>query len=81
MIDHCMSAFAEYSKDLAFRIYITDGLKVISENTAHFAGGSSLQLRWFDLINPEPEEEKEKVQDLRSCDDIVNSIWRKIDMR
>lgn len=81
MIDHCMSAFAEYSKDLAFRIYITDGLKVISENTAHFAGGSSLQLRWFDLINPEPEEEKEEVQDLRSCDDIVNSIWRKIDMR
>lgn len=79
MIDHCMSAFTEYNKDLAFRIYITDGIKVISENTAHFAGGSSLQLRWYDLIDQTPEEEPE--QDTRSCDDIVNSIWSKIDMR
>lgn len=80
MIDHCMSAFTEYNKDLAFRIYITDGIKVISENTAHFAGGSSLQLRWYDLVNSAPEEEEPK-QDTRSCEEIVDSIWSGIDKR
>ena len=40
----------------AYRIYVTDGLKLISENTAKYAGGSAFKQRYFDLFNKQPEE-------------------------
>lgn len=52
-------------------MYVTDALKVIGENTAHFAGGSSMRLRWLDVIDPAPEP----VVDNRPAEEIAADIW------
>lgn len=49
-------------------IYITDGIKAIAQNTANFAGGSYLNIRYADLILPSDEKE-EKTQE-----EIVENI-------
>lgn len=67
MIEHCVSAFSRKRKSEIYRMYVTDALKVIAENTAKFAGGSVMSKRYEDIINPPPEE-------TRTADEIVESI-------
>lgn len=43
-------------KDEAYRIYITDALKVISENTAKFASGQFMTKRYAELYDVPPKE-------------------------
>ena len=42
--------------ELAFRIYLTDCAKILTENTAKSAGGSYLTKSYLDIINPPPPE-------------------------
>ena len=65
-----------------YRVYVTDALKAIAENTTHYQGaeemfdyGSSLNLRWIDALEPKEEEE---TTDNRSCVEITHSIWERI---
>lgn len=37
-------------------MYVTDALRIISENTAKYAGGSYQKARWVELIHPPKEE-------------------------
>ena len=69
-------------EDRLYRIYITDALKAIADNTTHYQGtegmfdyGSSMSMRWIDVLEPH-EEVKEK--DDRSCNEIVHDIWERI---
>lgn len=55
----------------ACRIYITDALKNISENTARYSGGEYITKRYFNVINP-PKEEK------RTADEIVEHMKKKL---
>lgn len=51
-------------KDELYRIYLTDSLKIIAENTAKFVGGKSLTKRYFDMTNdekPKPEKSAEQI--------------------
>lgn len=55
-------------RDEAYRIYVTDALKAISENTSKFAGGQYMNKRYVDDFLPEPteKEEKEVIEDTRT---------------
>lgn len=56
------------TREEACRIYVTDGIKIISENTAKLAGGSSFKIRYSELFGAVKEEtrtEEEVVQDIR----------------
>ena len=44
------------AKEKAYRIYVTDALKAIAENTAKYAGGSYMKARYYDAENPKPVE-------------------------
>ena len=45
------------SEELAFRIYVTNCAKILTENTAKSAtGGSYLTKSFLDIINPPPPE-------------------------
>nr|DAV09491.1 MAG TPA: hypothetical protein [Caudoviricetes sp.] len=44
------------SEELAFRIYVTNCAKILTENTAKSAGGSYLTKSYLDIINPPPPE-------------------------
>lgn len=58
--------------DKAYRIYVTDGIKVISENTAKFvSNGSYLGKRFIDAIKKAPVE-------TRTSDEIISDIRDKL---
>lgn len=50
-----------------YRIYVTDALRVIAENTAKFVGGRSIERRYIDVVEP-------KKQDNRTCEEITADI-------
>ena len=46
---------------------MTDALRVVSENTARYAGGGYIKARYADIIEP-------KKQDNRTCEEITADI-------
>lgn len=44
------------AQEQAYRIYVTDALKTITENTAKYSGGNYMKIRYYDLENPKPAE-------------------------
>ena len=61
-----MSKANQQAKDTAYRVYVTDCLKLIAENT----GNISLKLRYYDIIQP-------KKEDNRTGDEIVADIIKR----
>ena len=59
------------SEAKAYRIYVTDGIKMISENTAKTGKASYFQKRYIEVIKPVPEE-------TRTADEIIDGIRNKI---
>ena len=58
-------------KEYTYRIYVADALKVIGENLAKAWGGSSLNVRLYDLLEgkTEPEDTRtaeENIADMRA---------------
>lgn len=59
------------AKEQAYRVYLTDVLKIIGENTAKYAGGSYMKARYLDITNPKPQE-------TRTPDEIIAHMKQKI---
>lgn len=57
--------------DKAYRVYVTNALKAIAENTARYVGGGYIKARYADLIEPNPEE-------TRTPEQIVDRMKEKI---
>lgn len=53
-----------------FRVYVTDALKAISGNTARLAGGSVMEKRYLDVVEPKPP-------DTRTAAEIVAEAIKK----
>lgn len=64
---YCAAKNNEAQKDMAYRIYVTDALKIMAENTAKFVGGNYIKSRYFDVIHPQK-------QDNRTCEEITADI-------
>lgn len=60
----------QYSIERAYKVYVTDILKIIAENTAKFCGGSVPTVRYADLIEPKPK-------DTRSTEEVIADVNRK----
>ena len=65
-----MARLNEKAKTEAYRIYVTDALRVVAENTARFASGNYIKARYADMIEP-------KKQDNRTGDEIVEDIIKR----
>lgn len=65
-----MSRYTEYQRVVACRIYVTDALKVIAENTSNFAGGSTLTVRYADILNG-------KGADNRTAQEIADDVIKR----
>lgn len=60
----------------ACRIYFADALKALTDNTSKLAqGGVYMKERLVDILRPDLVE----APDERTIDEIVSSIWAKID--
>ena len=67
---YVLARFEQEQREEAYRIYISDGIRFISENTTHPAfdgGGKYLNLRYYDLIYPSAPDE-------RTAEDIIDHI-------
>ena len=60
--------YNQQMRDLAYRIYLTDGLKSISENLSRVGGGSYLNARFADLID------NNKPIDKRTGDEVAADV-------
>lgn len=77
VIEHCVSAFVKMQEDKAFRVYVTDALKAIADNTARQVKGATLSKRFVDLITPEPSAE-EIADNEQRAQETISGIRRKI---
>lgn len=59
--------------DKAYRVYISDAVRLISENTARYGGGRYVTARFADILDP---PEPVKVDD-RPAVEIAADIWRR----
>lgn len=72
MIQHCVAFLKNRAYSRAYQMYITDALKVIAENTAHFVtGGQVLNIRYADIVSEEKPEE-------RTEEDIISNLKEKL---
>lgn len=55
---YAMARYQSQQRDFAYRIYVTDCLRIISENTAKMCGGSYITVKLADIINPKPVENR-----------------------
>jgi hypothetical protein len=70
---YVVSRLYKHEAETAYRIYVTDALQAISENTAHSAnGGKMMNSRWYDIIHPP----KKIPEDTRSCKEVTISVWK-----
>lgn len=81
MIEHCISSLKLNKEERQYRVYITDALMAIAENTSHVQGregiieyGRVIKSRWIDLLEP-PSEIPE---DNRPSEDIARDMWSRI---
>lgn len=55
---YAMARYQSQKRDLAYRIYVADCLRIISENTAKMGGGSYITAKLADIINPKPADNR-----------------------
>lgn len=71
VIDYCIAFFREKEKEEAFRVYVTDALKVLTKNTATMFGGNAMSIRFYDMIHPK--------QITESAEDIIKRMSKKLE--
>ena len=55
---YAMARYQSQKRDLAYRIYVADCLRIISENTANMVDGSYITAKFADIINPKPVDNR-----------------------
>ena len=55
---YAVAHYQSQQRDLAYRIYVTDCLRIISENTAKMGGGSYITAKFEDIINLKPVDNR-----------------------
>ena len=68
--DFCISLFQKEQEDKAVKIYYAECFRIITENTAKMGGGSFMQAKLKEIIDPKPV-------DKRTGEQIVADIIKK----
>lgn len=59
-------------RELGYRIYISDAVRLLTENTARFGGGASISNRWVEMF-----DSHKRVEDNRAPEEIIADIAQK----
>lgn len=68
---YATSRIAEYNREVAYRVYMTDCLQIIAENTAKFVGGRCVGARFYDVVYKHDVEPTVPVKEI--VNDVVKS--------
>lgn len=60
-----------YQKEMAYRFFITDEMFYLNNNVVNMTGGSKLQSRFYEILNPPKEE-------TRTSQEIIDNIKAKM---
>lgn len=71
---HVLQQHQKAQERKAYQVYVTDALKTIAENTANFAGGKTMSMRYYDLIKKQEPEPTESAEDIKKM--MVEKIRR-----
>ena len=55
---YAIARYQSQQRDLAYRIYIADCLRMVTENTAKAVCGSYISAKFSDIINPKPVDNR-----------------------
>ena len=55
---YAIARYQSQQRDLEYRIYVTDCLRIISENTAKKGGGAYITANFSDIINTKPADNR-----------------------
>ena len=69
--------FKTETREMAYRFYVTDALKIIAKNTASLGGGEYIKERFYDGMSGYYSNKKLKVE-TRNADEIKADIKQKI---
>ena len=67
----CISLFQKEQEEKAVRNYYAECLRIMTENTAKVGGGSYIEAKLQDILDPKPV-------DNRTADDIIEGIRNKL---
>lgn len=69
------AAMRKEFEDHTYRVYVTEALKSIADNTAHavMGGGKMLQKSWYELIDIDKQQEPQKPGDEIALDIIARA--------
>ena len=74
MIDNYISVFHKEQQDKAYRIYVTDTLRVITENTSKVQGGSYYKMRFADMLDSPKKEERTEEEVITNLMDKLRKV-------
>lgn len=61
VIDHCINQLKKTNEETALKVYITDALKAVVENTGRAVkGGVQMRSRFIDILNGATGEESQE---------------------
>lgn len=64
---YVLTRYTEYQRDVAYRLYVTDCLRMITENSANAVKGQYMKDRFMNIIYPQPV-------DSRTGDEIAQDV-------
>ena len=73
VIQHCVASFRKKQVNELFMCYVGEGIKIISENTANFCGGSSISVSFYDMLHPVDKKKQKTAQE------VIDHLRSKLD--
>ena len=55
---YAIARYQSQQRDLAYRIYVSECLRIIGENTAKVSGGSYMTAKFEEIISPKPADNR-----------------------
>ena len=68
-MEHCRDAWMRQLEETRYRAYLTDALMAIAQNTCNFAGGSTMNGRWYKDEKPKDDRDGDEI-----AQDIINRL-------
>lgn len=62
-------------QELGYRMYVSDAVRLMCENTAKIGGGSTISKRWVDIV--ESQNRRVLAHDTQSPEEIIADIVEK----
>lgn len=72
VIENYIAFFKKEQQEKLYKSYITDALRLITENTAKAYGGSYMKIRYSEMIVPQKEE-------TRTADEVIWNLKNKLE--